>query len=256
MPKKKFPPGTLCVYCAKADATTVDHVPPKGLFAKGQRHDLIRVPACRACNGSFSTEDEYARQIFTMAAGADDSVHVREARATTFRSMERYDHRKMLEATYRNFSFREKWRHGVYLGLHPMQQFDRPRICRFVARTVVALFYHELGRALPINYTASVEMLQDDPNVYPFARRLALENLHRKALSQGIHSVADGAFEYAYFTDEMVGMEGADPNYSCWAIRFYGTLSFVAFTPNKELVDKPREQFCFRRGAAEPVSAG
>lgn len=48
---RKFPPGTLCVYCAEAPATTTDHVPPKGFFAKGHRSDLIRVPACRTCNG-------------------------------------------------------------------------------------------------------------------------------------------------------------------------------------------------------------
>ena len=252
---RKFPPGTLCVYCAEARGTTIDHVPPKGLFAKGHRHDLIRVPACRACNGSFSTEDEYARQIFTMAAGADDSVHVREGRKTTLRSMERSDHRKMLEATYRNFSFRERWRHGAYLGVHPMQKFDRPRICRFVARIAVALFYHELGRVLPLNYTASVEMLEDDPDVYPEAKRLSLENLHRQALSQGIYSVEDGVFEYAFFTDTAVGIGDADPNYSCWALRFYGTLSFVAFTPNHEIIDEPREQYCFCRGADDPLSA-
>ena len=252
---RKFPPGTLCVYCAEARATTVDHVPPKGLFAKGHRHDLIRAPACCACNGSFSTEDEYARQIFTMAAGADDSLHVREARARALKSMERRDHRKMLEATHRNFSLRPLWKKGVYHGRHPVQRFDRPRICRFVARIVVALFYHELRRVLPLNYTASVEMLQDDPDVYPEAKRLSLENLHGQALSQGIHSVADGAFEYAFFTDEAVGIGGADPNYSCWALKFYGTLSFVAFTPNQEIIDEPRKQYCFCRGAAEPLPA-
>ena len=191
---RKFPPRTLCVYCAEAQATTTDHVPPKGFFAKGYRSDLIRVPACRGCNGSFSPEDEYARQIFTMAAGADDSIHVREARARVSKSMERPDHRRMLEATRRNFSFQPVLRKGLYRGRQPAQQFDRPRISRFVARVVCALFYQHYGRILPLAYTPVVKMLQDNPLVYHPPERFALHRLHDATRRNEEHAVADGAF--------------------------------------------------------------
>lgn len=252
---RKFPPGALCVYCAKAEATTIDHVPPKGFFAKGRRSDLIRVPACRGCNGSFSPDDEYARQIFTMAAGADNSIHVREARARVLKSMERPDHRRMLEATHRNFSVQPVWRNGLYRGRQPAQQFDRPRISRFVARVVCALFYQQYGRILPLSHTPVVEMLQDDPLVYPPAKRAALHRTYASARRNEEHTVADGGFQYAVVSDEDEGVAGANPNHTSWVLLFYGCLNFVAFTPKRELIDAQQEPFAFPRGSPEPSSS-
>lgn len=243
----KFPPGTLCVYCAETPATTTDHVPPKGFFAKGHRPDLIRVPACRGCNGSFSTEDEYARQIFTMAAGADDSIHVREARARAVRSMQRPDHRRMLEATHRNFSLQSVRSNGLYRR-QPAQQFDRPRISRFIARIVCALFYQRYGRILPPSHTPVVEMLQDDPLVYHPSKRDALRRTYAAARGNEEHTVADDAFQYAVISDEDWGIADADPNHTSWAILFYGCLNFVAFTPNRDLIDADRAPYAFQRG--------
>ena len=245
---RKFPPGTLCVYCAEAQATTTDHVPPKGFFANGHRSDLIRVPACRGCNGSFSPEDEYARQIFTMAAGADDSIHVREARARAFKSMERPDHRRMLEATHRNFSLQPVWRKGLYRGRQPAQQFDRPRISRFVARIVCALFYQRYGRILPLSYTPVVEMLQDDPLVYHPSKRAALHRTYAAARGNEEYSIVDRAFQYAVISDEDWGVADADPNHTSWVVLFYGCLNFVASTPNRDLIDAQRASFAFQRG--------
>ena len=68
--------------------------------------------------------------------------------------------------------------------------------------------------------------------------------------------MCDGAFEYAYFTDQEVGVKDADPNYSCWALRFYGTLNFVAFTPSLDLIDPHRQQLSFPRLAADMEAVG
>src|SRR5713101_6228604 len=49
-----------CVYGGSL-AVDEDHVPPKNLFPKDQRHGLVKVPSCRRCNGGASQDDEYFR---------------------------------------------------------------------------------------------------------------------------------------------------------------------------------------------------
>jgi hypothetical protein len=57
-----------CAYCA-AQATTEDHTPPKGIFAKGMPNKPW-VPACRACNSGASLDDQYMQRL-SMLWGAD-----------------------------------------------------------------------------------------------------------------------------------------------------------------------------------------
>ena len=55
-----------CVYCGLAAGETRDHVPPKNLLKKPFRPNLRTVPACGACNRSFSQAEEYFRRILIM----------------------------------------------------------------------------------------------------------------------------------------------------------------------------------------------
>ena len=50
----------LCVLCGEAEATTSDHIPPQGIYPKPRDNDIQfhTVPACKACNGGTSQEDE------------------------------------------------------------------------------------------------------------------------------------------------------------------------------------------------------
>src|SRR5437763_73903 len=50
-------PLRVCAYCGAAlDETnrTVDHVIPRALFSRTKRDNMIKVPACRPCNGEKS----------------------------------------------------------------------------------------------------------------------------------------------------------------------------------------------------------
>lgn len=49
-----------CIYCGEP-ATTVDHVPPKGLIRRARRVDLWTVDACSHCNAGASWNEEYFR---------------------------------------------------------------------------------------------------------------------------------------------------------------------------------------------------
>lgn len=56
----------LCVYCNRAVADTVDHIPPKLLLAKPYPDNLLTVPSCFRCNSSFQKHDEYTRVIASV----------------------------------------------------------------------------------------------------------------------------------------------------------------------------------------------
>ena len=63
----------ICVYCGIAEATTDDHVPPKGLYPDGADMSvLFTVPACLPCNSSLSKDEEWFR-LFLATAAHDES---------------------------------------------------------------------------------------------------------------------------------------------------------------------------------------
>ena len=57
----------ICVLCGKRQATTKEHIPPKGLFDE-RPNDYLLVPACEDCNGSTKWDDEYL--LMVMAGGS------------------------------------------------------------------------------------------------------------------------------------------------------------------------------------------
>ncbi len=63
----------ICVLCRVAEATTVDHVPPQGLYPQGaDRSVLFTVPACQPCNNGLSKDEEWFR-LFLATAALDES---------------------------------------------------------------------------------------------------------------------------------------------------------------------------------------
>ena len=65
---KKRRRSRLCYLCGKAGADSRDHVPPRGIFPKLPRGNLITVPAHEACNKAFSEDDEAFRNAIISAS--------------------------------------------------------------------------------------------------------------------------------------------------------------------------------------------
>jgi len=57
-----------CYMCGEP-ATSVEHVPARCFFPKGQRHNLITVPSCSLHNLDTSKDDEYVRGIIVSSLG-------------------------------------------------------------------------------------------------------------------------------------------------------------------------------------------
>ena len=54
---------TICPYCGcilDSSNKTVDHIPSKALLNKPFPPNLVAIPCCKSCNGSFSSDEEYA----------------------------------------------------------------------------------------------------------------------------------------------------------------------------------------------------
>jgi len=58
-------------YICNNTATSEEHVPAKGFFPEGRRSNLIKVPSCNIHNEDTSKDDEYVRNMITMAKGAN-----------------------------------------------------------------------------------------------------------------------------------------------------------------------------------------
>ncbi len=67
-----------CAYCGKVlgKDRTREHVFPQGLYAPSRRslYTPLTVPACRACNGSWSDAEEHFRNVVALAGDANEAV--------------------------------------------------------------------------------------------------------------------------------------------------------------------------------------
>jgi len=52
MVKSKY--SKRCYLCGKAKPDSKDHIPPRGVFPKVPKGNLITVPAHRTCNNEYS----------------------------------------------------------------------------------------------------------------------------------------------------------------------------------------------------------
>ena len=231
----KFPHGTRCVYCATTPWNTVDHVPPKCLFAKDNRNDLIRVPSCRDCNGSFSKDDEYFLHMLSIHKKVIDSPDTQEGRERMFRALKRDDHRRMLSAMVKGFKFQENWMGGIYRGLIPTYRVDNYRISTTVSRTIKGLFWYENKEVLSPDYVAIT---------WPYTEftQMHMDTVHTiyaHCFANGIHRVGETVFEYTYTSAEDA------PYWTCWITKFYQSISFVSLTVPKDIMRSEHANVAF-----------
>ena len=81
----------ICVYCGREKKLTMDHVPPKLLFASPYPPNLPTVPSCRDCNASFQKDDEYTRVVAAVDYRAAHHEDVKTKLPAIQRSLARPD---------------------------------------------------------------------------------------------------------------------------------------------------------------------
>ncbi len=67
-------PPNKCYMCEE-NRTSIEHVPPKCIFPKGFRQNLITVPSCEKHNLGKSQDDEYLKDILGSCLINGDDMH-------------------------------------------------------------------------------------------------------------------------------------------------------------------------------------
>jgi hypothetical protein len=104
-------------------ATTRDHLPPQGLFAKGMPNKPW-VPSCLDCNRGASKDDEYMQRL-AMLCGADRAVTPGVSKSgSCVRSngrKRRVSRAKFAETKYRGRSCAHEWWERIPAPPEPRQ---------------------------------------------------------------------------------------------------------------------------------------
>lgn len=156
MPRK--PKSDLCAICGKEKATSNDHIPPRGIFAKPYPKNLITVPACSKCNNGASSNDEAFRAYLSLHVGADSPETQALWSENTLKTLQ---HNKKLKRQIID-SLKP-----VYLstpsGIIYEQQiaalWDSKVHDPVVERTIRGLYYHHLKKVLGDKVTCHVQWL-------------------------------------------------------------------------------------------------
>ncbi len=226
----------ICVHCGKPGAISDDHLPVKNIFERPLPSDLITVPACLACNGGASKDDEYFRLKIGLDEEVADHPVVKGNLGTIFQSLERPRAdglRRMLAADSRIVSVLSPG--GLFLGKRLAFEVDLVRIFRVIQRTVRGLYWHETGRRLSDEYAVGVssdDTLREEP---PDVLEQWNVNIIRPLATVTPKRIGNGVFEYRHLiaTD--------NPDASLWALTFYGKKSFIGLTLPKSDIEAHRQ---------------
>jgi hypothetical protein len=201
-----------CAYCP-AQATTEDHVPPKGMFAKATQHKPW-VPACETCNGGASMDDEYMQRL-SMLWGADKSRDAIEVGDKFMRSLDKPEAGGLQAQVRRSLSTVEDellYPGGIGMAL------EGDRLGRVMEKIVRGWFFKLRGQRLPDGY----EVMTYNKGKKP-GNPLYVANEEAITRIAGYY-VGDMAFAY------QAAFSPSDPNLSCWRLVFYKVFEVMAYT--------------------------
>jgi len=191
-----------CVYCGVREATTRDHVPPKGIFGRPEGAQLVTVPACARCNQGASRDDERFRTLLSFKVGpygsGREALSAKTGRTLAHNRKLRIDLRQaVVEAEVRTES-------GLYLGVAKAINWNDPSAEEVIERTTRGLFYHEAGRILAPAAHVETKYFAEFPI-----------DVMESAGGMMVREVVPGQFTYAF------GIADDEPNTSIWLYEFH-----------------------------------
>lgn len=167
-------------------ATSVEHVPAKCFFPKGQRNNLITVPSCVRHNNETSKDDEYVRGIIVTARGTN-KLAVDHWRGDVRRS---YLHSPKLFVKTFNLRKDKAFFH------------DRSRIDSVMIKIAYALYFHTYKKVWHSSPAPFYNKFYNDDNQTDMELRLP----NFKPISYNIYEGENQAvFKYQYFEGNFNG---------------------------------------------------
>ncbi len=218
-----------CVLCGDKDATTSDHIPPRGLFLPDVRQDLISVPSCAACNNGASEDDEYFRNIVSTLAGAGSHPEARRLFEGKIRRSLNNPHQRAFWDKIRNqlTQIPIHTTGGIYLGHFPAYEFkgtDVQRIKSVITRIVRGLYWKSTNTILPKECDVAVELpdkvSQLNGEVFEYLLSIDRTQIGKRVFSYSCHLLTQS------------------PHASIWMLLFYDAIPFLCLTNKSGLLSK------------------
>lgn len=146
---------SLCALCGENEATTKDHIPPKGIYPTPRDSDINfnTIPACSECNNGAAVEDEEFKVLMGISTGEfhkNPDVVVDWVARTI-------GHNKKIAAQI--FSTKQNVHahlRGPILEPAVAVTFDGEKYNKVISRIIRALYWVQQGRALGLNSKISV----------------------------------------------------------------------------------------------------
>lgn len=227
MPQKT---GT-CAYCGQQRLLTSDHVPPKLLFVPAKRQNLITVPSCSECNGSFSKDDEYLRLVLSMRQDVEDGASGALLWEKAFRGLlhpEAAGLKAKVLSGLRRVSVPDTAGSPKKALAY---EIDYTRLRATAQRIVRGLFYHQTKRPLAEGYVVMARF-EEHPQDAEFLLQKGIVSQLSLLENAPLNERGDGTFRFKLVRDK------DDGNVTCWGVQLLESLIFfgITFKPRRQLV--------------------
>ncbi len=212
----------FCIYCGRRKATTKDHVPPKSFFPKPRPANLLTVPCCKVCNGTYGKDDERVRNLITSIDTTEDHPAIQQQIAEKRdRSYTRKEGQSNFQHIIESVRIVDRYSPGgIYLGKAPAFDLNQKVMDTFIERMTRALLYCKNG----IEYT-EFEVEWKKSLDLPALERMP-PALRAFLLSGQSKEIGDGIFGY-------VGYYTPGRAVSLWLLNFYGGIEFMSIVREK-----------------------
>jgi hypothetical protein len=224
MGRKPIKRRRRCIYCQAADATTADHVPPKGLFPRPCPSTFITAPCCEGCNQAVSCDDDYFRAAIINRRDVPQTPAVKDRIEAVFRGLARSQATGFKQAFLAATAEVEiTTLGGLYLGTGLQFTPELDRLETVATRTVRGLYFKEVGEPLPLNcrVTAYMDAGFDDREKVDGG---SAHQIIRRLTTRPPRVVHDEIFQYWHEVATEVHQA------SLWLLLFYRSVWFLVFT--------------------------
>lgn len=210
-----------CAYC-NSEATTRDHVPPKGIFPKIKPDNLITVPCCIKCNNGFSKNDEFVQIILQLRDDVSNKNPGFELFEKVIRNLNRPEATGLNHKIFNSIRMHEiRTKSGLYIGKQNAITVKTEIIMQFINRMAYGLFYYIFKKRIP-------EHLSVTPVPFLETNHARLKTVLNTVKKENFQSIGNDIFRFSW-------VEAVDsPFTSFWYMEFYGLVPFgaIVFDPN------------------------
>jgi hypothetical protein len=209
MSKKRMLGSRMCAYCGVTPATTEDHVVPTCLFDGPLPPDIVKVPACNACNHAKSKDDGYLRDILITDMHCSDYPIAQALIGGKFKRAMQKNRSDFARAAVRRGCLKPMYSSGgVYLGHFHSVPLEVARVNQIFSTIARGLYFKLRGQRFPDGY--SFEVMRVEPS----RAQQAIDVMK----AQG----ANGPYVLGRVFACLVMFAAEDPGVTLWLMQFYG----------------------------------